>query len=735
MASAGMKVELVFEGKEPSPFRVTRFAVDEALSAVSSVEVVAVIEESADPEDLLDRRAELHLGLWGTERRFQGLVTEADVELVREDVFRVRVVIAPELAVCALGRRSRIFQDLSVKEIVSAILREAGVEKSAWNVQEAHPKRPFVLQHQESDLAFVCRLLAEEGMGFTVDEGGDGERLSFFDDSTRAAPIDGKSDLYDRDALQAASEATWEIVETRAIASDAVVVKDYDMRRPRVDLTASRQAPGASGREVYLHPGGFLEEAEGKRRAGARLDALRASSHAFRGRSSCARLRPGRTFTLQSCANASANRDQLIVAVRHRGFTQGPAGDMTWVYENEFDSIPADIRWRPQPAFVPARGLQLAVVTVPPGQEIHCDEYGRVKVRFLWERAGPADDRSSHWLRVAQLALGGSLVLPRNGFEVLVDFEQGNLDRPFVAGHLYNGESKPPYELPAGKTRGSIQSATTESGSGANELRFEDSAGNEEIFFNASKDMAVTAHDNATESVGNDRKVKVGASRKLVVAQDHSATVKTDRKLSVAANLGLAVKANLSGSVGGSESVAISGLRKIDVGGDKVDNVKGDFHRKVGAMQATTAIQGFQRQVVGSSEVTVAGAWAEMVARNRQSSCGGSRTETTGAVKLVRAKQMDVSATKNMALNALGVWSTKCGGNRSDSAGRALVVSAASGLSVKAENIVIEAKSSLELRAGAVKIKLASGGEVKIKAPNIDLRGVDDLTQLTHRSG
>jgi type VI secretion system secreted protein VgrG len=735
MSASSMSVTLAIAGQDPALFRVTRFEVEEALSAVHTLQIEANLEEAVDPEDLLDRKAALEIDLWESKRRFQGVVVEADLEMAREDVFRLRIVVAPKLFLCDLGRASRVFQNQTVKEIVSALLSESGVESSTWKLQETHPKRPFVLQHQESDLAFAGRLLAGEGIAFSFAEGEDGEQLELFDDSTRASPIGGEATLHDRAALQGADEAAWEVVERRELASDAVVLKDYDMRRPTVELTARREAAGAAGREVYLHPGGFLEEPEGKRRARARLEQLQARARAFTGRSSCLRLEPGRTFTLQSCPNAAANVDHLVVLVRHRGFTEGAPGEGTWAYDNDFESIPADVPWRPPLGHrAPLRGPGLALVTVPPGQEIHCDEYGRIKVRFLWERSGPDDDRSSHWLRVAQLALGGSLVLPRKGFEVLVDFEEGDPDRPFVAGHLYNGESRPPYDLPAGKTRSSIQSATTQGGAGANELRFEDAAGSEEIFFNASKDMSVSAHDAATETVGNDRKVTVGASRKLVVGQDHFAQVTGNRELSVGANCDLKVTANYSDGVGGSESIGVGGMRKVDVGGDKVDSVKGSFQRKVGALQATTAIIGVKRKTVGSAEVRVTAAWVEMVAGSRKSSCKGNRTETTGAIKLIKAKQAKIAASKNLVINAVGALSTKCGGNRSDSAAQALLVSAGAGISIKADSIVIEAKNGLELRAGAVKFKLESGGTVLVKAPKIDLRGVKELAQALHKS-
>lgn len=734
MPAPSVNAELHVDGQDPAAFRVIAFDVEEALSAVHAARVLAETGEEPAPDDLLDRPAALVLDLWGKQRRFQGVVVEAAVELFGDGRRRVEVAIAPALALCGLGVRSRIFQHADVKDVVGSVLRDAGVKRVSWSLQEAHPKRAFVMQHQESDLAFVSRILADEGIGFAFQEGDEGEELILFDTSTRLPPIDGESTIYDRTAGQLAAEAAWEVRARRASASDAVVLKDYDLRRPTVDLTAKRASEGGGGREVYVHPGGFVEEPEGKRRARARLEALRDGAFVFEGRTSCPRLAAGRTFSLQATPHAAASIDHLAVRVRHRAFTRGEGDERVRVYENDFTSIPADVPWRPPPQPRPVvRGPQLAVVTAPPGEEIHCDEYGRVKVRFLWDRDGPGDDRSSTWLRVGQVALGGALVLPRNGFEVLVDFEQGDIDRPFVAGHLYNREAMPPYALPGDKTRSTFQSATTAGGPGANEVRFEDSSGAEEIFFSASKDFTVTAHDDAHETVGNDRKLSVGASRSLVVGQHHSANVASDRKLTVAGSLGLKVGGKLSDGVGGSESVSVGGTRKVDVGGDAATSVAGSLSRSVGALEAVTAIVGLQRKTVGSSTVNVGAVWAELVAGSRKSSCGGSRTELTGGVKLIKAKGVKVGAGANLVLTAAGALATKCGGSRTDSAKGSLALTA-SALSVKAANIVIEAKASLTLLAGGSVISLLAGGIVSISGPSIKLDGKDVLPQPLHVS-
>lgn len=734
MASPSVNAELHVDGQDPAAYRVTAFDVEEALSTVHAVRVKAETSDEPAPDDLLDRPAALVLDLWGTTRRFQGVVVDAAVEVFGDGRRRVEVEIAPALALCALGRRSRIFQDADVKDVVGAVLRDAGVERVTWKLDETHPKRAFVMQHQESDLAFIRRILADEGVGFAFREGEDGEEIVLFDTSTGLAPIDGESTIYDRTAGQLAEEAAWDVRTRRANAPDGAVLKDYDLRRPGVDLTAKRAIDGARGREVYRHPGGFLEEPEGKRRARARLEALRTEAFVFEGKTSCPRLAAGRTFSLQATPYAPASIDHLAVRVRHRGFTEGDGGERIRVYENEFTSIPADVPWRPRLEPRPVvRGPQLAVVTVPSGEEIHCDEYGRVKVRFLWDRDGPKDDRSSTWLRVGQVALGGALVLPRGAFEVLVDFEQGDIDRPFVSGHLYNREAMPPYALPGDKTRTSFQSATTAGGPGANELRFEDAAGAEEIFFNASKDFAVTAHDDAHETVGNDRKVSVGASRSLIVGQDHSANVGSDRTLTVAGSMETKVGGKLSDGVGGSETVTVGATRKVEVGGDDATSVSGSYDRTVGALEVVTAIVGLQRTTVGSSTVNVGAVWAELVAGGRKSSCGGSRSETTGAVKLVKASGAKVGASGNLLVNAAGALATKCKGSRSDSAKGSLAVTAAA-LSVKASNIVIEGKALVTLVAGGSVITLTAGGLVFVSGPSIKLDGDDVLPQPLHMS-
>jgi type VI secretion system secreted protein VgrG len=487
---------------------------------------------------------------------------------------------------------------------------------------------------------------------------------------------------------------------------------------------------------VYLHPGGFSDPADGKRLARLRLEGLRASTWQLSGRSNCPRLEAGRTFTLGEHPRAKLNGEHVILVVTHSASIEfdSQSGHTTdTAYANHFMAMPRALPYRPPVLAAPELGgVHIAFVTCPTGEEIHTDKDGRVKVRFPWDRAGKTDDSSSTWLRVGQLALGGSMILPRKDFEVMVDYELGDIDRPLVTGHLYNGLSKPPYELPAHAARSSIQSATTGGGPGANELRFDDSAGGEEMMLNASKDLTIGVDNNSSWLAGAKESLTVGSNLVLSVGANHFANVKTSRALSVGGPQTIDVGGDYADGVGGSESVTIGGSRHVKCG-NHFEGCAATLHRTVGGLQSVTGIAGYQRKIAGASTTKVGGVWAEIAGQSRSSMCGGGRTETVGALKLIKAQQVSVSC--GTAYTAeVGAYSTQCGGGRTDSAKAAVSIAAGGGMSVKATNIAIEAKSSLRLTAGACVIKLSSGGSVSIKAPSIDLAGVKALTQILHKS-
>lgn len=738
MDSRRLSLELSLEGFDPSSFRVLRVEATEALSEGCTVRLEAETAELLEVDPLPGTRATLWIrfGQEGTnDRPFHGVVIEAGLEAIREDAFKLELVISAELELLGLGRTSRIFQEKTVQEIVSSVLDEAGLADGyRWELGEALKPLPNVVQYNESDRDFVLRLLHSHGIAFAVHQEEEREHLLFFDDSTKLQPIPGNSLLPDRDSTPLTNDVIFDLRDGQSLASDQVFLRDYDLKRPALDLSAREQSDGAAGREVYVHPGEFTDTAVGRTRASRLLERLRSGTRVLRGGSSCPRLEPGRTFSMTGHRRAEANLDVLVTRVVHRASFEGPSGAQG-LYSNEVTGIPLERPYRPVEA--PARpvvgGVHVAFVTGPSGEEIHTDSFGRVKVRFPWDRSGLTDDRSSTWLRVGQLPLGGSMIIPRVGFEILVDFELGELDRPFVVGHLYNADHGPPYALPEGATRSALQSATTGGGPGANELRFEDSAGAEEIFINASKDFTLLVDNDAEQTIANQESVSVGVGNVLSVAGNHYANVTGSRTLSVGANQNINVGGGYSDGVGGDLTLSIGGARMVQVGGDLSESVKGTLSRTVAALQCVTGIAGYTRKVVGASSTTVGAAWLELAGKSRLVSVGTGFTETIGALKFIKAKQMSVSCGAAYVMNAAAEL-VKCGGSRTDSAKGAVALTAGGGLKIKATNITFSAETKLVLRGGACTVELTASGQVTLKAPTVIVKNNKVLNQVLHKS-
>src|SRR5690554_3543787 len=332
-------------------------------------------------------------------------------------------------------------------------------------------------------------------------------------------------------------------------------MKDYTFKNPAYALLHEHSASSPNHRDDYQYfdyPGRFKADASGQPFTEAKLGALRNDASTATGKSNRPDFTCGAKVALTNHDNARLNRDWLLTRVTHTGeqpqAMEEEGGSGATTYNNRFSAIPADKSWRPLCGHRPLMdGPQIAIVTGPEGEEIHCDEYGRVKVRFPWDRYSKNDEHSSAWLRVSQGWAGGQygfMALPRIGNEVIVSFLDGDPDQPIITGRTYHATNTPPYALPEHKTRTTLKTQTHK-GEGSNELRFEDETDKEQIYIHAQKDLDLLTESNRTEVIKNDSHLTVENDQFKHVKNNSHSTVDGEVRISIGADCSFSVTGSL----------------------------------------------------------------------------------------------------------------------------------------------------------------------------------------------
>jgi type VI secretion system secreted protein VgrG len=568
--SAGLQFTVTIGPLPRDLFAMTGFELDESLSSVFSGTLqLASRDPSIAPDEVLEQPVDLLVFRDGQPlRRFHGVVSE----FARLDSGHRRtayeVVIQPPLWRLGLMHNSRIFQAQSTDAIVNALLDERGITDTVFDLKRLPEEREYCVQHRESDLAFLERLAAEEGWHYRHTHGtADGEEPPglVIADHHGDAPVLEPITYNARAGGTTRTDYVSSFAYQERVRVSSVVLKDYTFRNPAYALMHEAGADGVKHREDYQHydyPGRFKADASGKPFTNARLDALRNDASTAVGSANRPDLVPGARLELQEHDVQALNREWLLTRVKHTGTQpqalEEDAGQGATTYSNHFEAVPADRTWRPA---IPARpvmdGPRMAMVTGPEGEEIHCDEYGRVKVRFPWDRYSENNERSSAWLRVSQASAGGQygfMALPRIGHEVIVSFLDGDPDQPIITGRTHHAANTPPYALPEHKTRTTLKTRTHK-GEGSNELRFEDEAGKEQIYIHAQKDLDLLTENDRAEVVKNDSHLTVGNNRVSQVSANDNLTVDGDRKESVGADSSLTVNGNLHSQQGKAQLV------------------------------------------------------------------------------------------------------------------------------------------------------------------------------------
>ncbi len=465
---------------------------------------------------------------------------------------RYKISLVPHLQYLHHRTNQRIYQQMSAPKIIALILDEHGIKGNAYSFQLSQPcpDRDYCVQYDETDLHFVQRLCEEEGIHYHFQHSSKGHLLVFGDDQT-VFPKLGQPTAYVQGSGMVADEPVIKGFKLRLeTRTGRVTRRDYDFEKPRLQLESAYKPEAQSDApdlEDYDYPGRFIDRARGKFLSQRALERHRADYRQAEGHGDQTRLISGHFLEMSDHPRTEWNDLWLLTEIFHEGKqpqvleesvtsdTTDDKDDFHQGYRNRFLATPWDVFYRPALEHPKPRvlGSQTAMVTGPKGEEIHCDQYGRIKVQFHWDREGLADDKTSCWMRVSSSWAGdryGAIAIPRIGMEVLVTFLEGDPDQPLVTGCLYHKENLVPYDLPANKTRTVFKTLSSPGGGGFNELRIEDKKGAEQIFIHAQRDW--------DENIEHDQKIRVGNERHDTVekntytelkAEEHRTTI-ADRK-------------------------------------------------------------------------------------------------------------------------------------------------------------------------------------------------------------
>ena len=514
---------------------------------------------SLDAAELLDREASLTIWQDGEPlRRVHGIISEFGKGDRGHRRTFYSLVLRPALWRLSLRQNSRIFQKVDPLTIINTLCDERGITDVSFAVTRELAEREYCVQYRETDLAFIERLAAEEGLFYfhLFDEKGEEKvsgthRLIFADDPKVLTNI-GERTYHSRAGGTAPTRHVRKLSQTARVAAATATLKDYSFKNPayaQLHEHLGREVESHGQRDDYEHydyPGRYKQDASGKPFTRIRLEQLRREAITASAESDLPELAPGVRFTLTDHDTDSLNRDWQAIEVSHVGEqpqaleedgmlvgkeAQGDASGMTR-YHNHVTLIPGDTPWRATPNPKPrVDGPQVAFVVGPEGEEIHCDEHGRVKVQFPWDRYAEPNDTASCWVRVAQGWAGGgygSIAIPRIGHEVIVSFLEGDPDQPLVTGRTYHAVNTAPYPLPEHKTRTVIRTQSHKA-EGFNELRFEDEAGEEQIWLHAQKDLELLTLNDRTEEIRHDSFLKVKNDRISEIGNDDHHTVHGNR--------------------------------------------------------------------------------------------------------------------------------------------------------------------------------------------------------------
>ncbi|RWQ01563.1 type VI secretion system tip protein TssI/VgrG [Mesorhizobium sp.] len=692
-------------------------------------------------------------------RWFSGLVSEFRLTRIEDRLAYYEAVVRPWLWFLGNTTDCRIFQNMSVIEIVEEVFSKYSTAKFEKRLQGSYPPREYCVQYDESDLDFVQRLLEHEGILYFFEHDEGKHTLVLADAMSKLKPAPGYEKVpyhFEGQGSRRDVEYITEWIPGSSVRPGAYVHTDYDFEKPGADLMAKSAQPFShklAAGENYRQPGAHLDVGRGDSLAAIRREEIQAVHQRIAAVGTVRGLYSGCTFKLDGFPREDQNQEYLVVSAEYRLFDPGYRA-LADVESENFKVIlgvaPTALAYRPPRVTTRPimRGPQTATVVGPSGEEIFTDKYARVKVQFHWDRLGKKDQNSSCFVRVSQTWAGsgwGFIQIPRIGQEVIVDFIEGDPDLPIITGRVYNASQMPPYGLPGSATQSGWKSDSSKGGGGYNELMFEDKAGSELVNFQAQKDhnllikndrTKLVQHDqsdridhdakhsvghNLDEDVGNNKTVKVGVDQTTDIGNNDTETVGVNRSLTVGSNETIGIGSNSTETIGIAHTQTVGAVQTITVGAARVDSVGASETRTVGGPQANTigatrsvAVGAAQSHDIGAADSwNIAAAQSVQIGADQSFKIGGGQTSSIGKGRSTKVADGD---------------STEVGGDRALKIAKGSAVEIGEDGAIKVgKSLLIEAGDSIMIKCGSAGIALKKDGTITIEGKDITVVGSGEI--------
>ena len=689
------------------------FQGQEAISRLFSFELELLSENDAiDYEKIIGQRVDVRVSLAdGTQRFWNGFVSRFTQAGRDSNLTVYRATVVPWLWFLDQTTDCRIFQGKTVPDIIQQIFKEYDFHDFVLRLYGNFNEREYCVQYRESDFNFISRLMEEEGIFFFF-EHAEGKHVLVLGND----PAAHKECPHQPAARYEMSAGGWQDddvvlqwMQEREYRPGVYTSTDYNFETPATSLLSTVNGKGKY--EIYDFPGEYDKRADGDSLVRIRLQEQQVAGNVARGASDCRGFGVGYKFQLKEHYREDLNQVYVITALVHSGHalqdykSSAGTGNAEPAYRNTFEAVPISIPVRP-PRRTPVpivQGCQTAVVVGPGGEEIFTDKYGRVKVQFHWDREGKRNESSSCWIRVSHPWAGkgwGGIQIPRIGQEVIVDFIEGDPDRPIITGRVYNAGQMPPWGLPGKAVVSGFKSNSTKGGGGYNEISLDDTKGNELVHIHGQYDM--------DSKIEHDDRLTIGNNRTKSVGVDESTTIGNNRTEKVGVNEQITIGANRTESVGANEKITVALTRTRNVGINEMVNVGAAQEINVGGAQAVT-VGAAQAITVGLARVKTIGVTETVNIGSAQSITIGASQRTT----IAAGQTIKIGATLSETIGS--DHSENVTGNRSASVGESDALKVGT-------TIVIEAGDEIAIKTGKASILMRNDGTIVIEGKDITFK-------------